>query len=618
MAADALAMQAETGRALAESELALARQREASDRDAHMQSQRFDVALSNMLQGLMMCDARGTLLVVNQRFIELFGLPADAARAALSYREILDLTIGCGNVTSDDMAPVREWRQTAFDSHARAAFHWELSDGRTFTVTHQPMPDGWLATYDDTTDSRRTDRRMAYMARHDALTDLPNRVLFHENLEEALAHARRGQALALLCLDLDQFKAVNDTLGHPVGDTLLQAVANRLRERTRETDTVARLGGDEFAIVQSPIDKPQEAADFAERLIAILEEPFQVAGHQIVIGTSIGIALAPHDGLDASQLLKNADLALYRAKLEGRGVYRLFQTEMDAQMQARRLLELDLRNALHCGQLELYYQPLIDLRARTIGGFEALLRWRHPERGLVSPDAFIPLAEEIGAILPIGEWVLQRACAVAAGWPDGIKVSVNLSPVQFKSRNLVAATAAALRKSGVAPNRLELEITETVMLQDTAATLATLLELRALGVCIAMDDFGTGYSSLSYLRQFPFDRIKIDQSFVRDLGTRRDCGAIVRAVTTLSHELGMATTAEGVETQDQLTALALAGCTDVQGYLFSRPVPESEVAKLLLSMPGIKDMLPLGSVIDDDLMSALHPSLRREPAGALS
>ena len=314
------------------------------------------------------------------------------------------------------------------------------------------------------------------------------------------------------------------------------------------------------------------------------------------IGTSVGIAFSPQDGTDPDQLLKNADLALYRAKQDGRGVYRLFQPDMDAEMQARRLLEIDLRKALGGGQLELFYQPLIDLHVQTAVGFEALLRWRHPDKGLVPPDQFIPLAEEIGAIVPIGEWALLTACTTAAGWPDGLKVAVNLSPVQFKSSNLVAAVSAALSGSGLSPNRLELEITETVMLQDTAATLATLHELHALGVSIAMDDFGTGYSSLGYLHRFPFDRIKIDQSFVRELGRQRDCDAIVRAVTALGRALGMQTTAEGVETVEQLRALAQAGCDVVQGYLFSRPVPEAAIAELLRSMPSVAAMLRPDSV----------------------
>ena len=446
----------------------------------------------------------------------------------------------------------------------------------------------------------RTEERIRFLAQHDALTKLPNRVLFRENLREALARERLGEHLALLYLDLDRFKAVNDTLGHPLGDALLQAVAVRLAQWTRGTDTVARLGGDEFAVIQAPVARPAEAADFAERLIAMLDEPFVVLGHRIVIGTSVGIAFAPQDGADPDQLMKSADLALFRAKQDGRGVYRLFQTEMDAQMQVRRVLELDLRGALAGGQLELFYQPLVGLRApgpagATVG-FEALLRWRHPSKGLIAPDQFIPLAEEIGAIIPIGEWILRTACLAATRWPDGMKVAVNLSPVQFKSGNLVGAVTAALRDSGLAPERLELEITETVMLRDTAATLATLQEFHALGVHIAMDDFGTGYSSLSYLHRFPFDRIKIDQTFVRELGKRHDCDAIVRAVIALSRELGMATTAEGVETVEQLGILALTECTIVQGYLFSRPVPEAAIPELLRSMPSIETLLPPGTL----------------------
>jgi diguanylate cyclase (GGDEF)-like protein len=582
---------ADAARAQAESELILVRQREAGERAALLLSQRFDVALNNMVQGLLMVDNSGRVQAVNQRYTELFGLPADAVLSAPTYAEAVGLAVESGNITQTDMQTMRAWRAGAIATADKTNFTWELQDGRVFMVTHRATPDGWLATYEDATERRRADDRMAHMARHDALTDLPNRVMFREKLEEAMAHARRGDLLALLCLDLDQFKAVNDTLGHPIGDALLQAVARRLSAQIRATDTVVRLGGDEFAIVQSPIDKPTEAADFAERLIAILEEPFEVQGHQIVIGTSIGIAFAPQDGLDADQLLKNADLALYRAKFDGRGVYRLFHVAMDAEMQARRLLEMDLRHALRGRQFELYYQPLIDLHAQSVAGFEALLRWHHPERGMIPPDKFIPLAEEIGAIVPIGEWVLREACAAAASWQDGLRVSVNLSPVQFSSRDLIATVTAALRDAKLAPERLELEITETVMLKDTVTTLAMLHELRNIGVRVAMDDFGTGYSSLSYLRRFPFDRIKIDQSFVRELGKQRDCGAIIRAVIALSHDLGMATTAEGVETREQLCALALAGCSAIQGYLFSRPVPLRDIPAMLRTMPLVADLL---------------------------
>jgi diguanylate cyclase (GGDEF)-like protein len=541
-----------------------------------------------MLQGLLMISHSGQLLVVNNRFYELFGMPPGSLTPGISYLEMTDLVVEFGNVSAEDMRGVRERRAELIARNERAVAIWELSDGRAFNVTHQPMEEDWLTTFEDVTSRRRAETMMVHLAHHDALTDLPNRVLFRTKLEEAMAFARRGHNLALLCLDLDQFKTVNDTLGHPLGDALLQAVAQRLTDATREIDTVARLGGDEFSIVQTAIEKPAEATGFANRLLELMSIPFEVAGHQIVIGTSIGIALAPQDGLDADQLLRCADMALYRAKQDGRGVYRMFQAEMDAEMQARRLLELDLRQALPAGQLEVFYQPQVDLRAGAMTGVEALLRWRHPQRGLVSPAQFIPLAEEIGLIVPIGEWVLREACRTVASWPGDLRAAVNLSAVQFKSRNLVAVVEQALHDAALAPDRLELEITETVMLNDTDTTVATLNQLRNLGVRIAMDDFGTGYSSLSYLRRFPFDRIKIDQSFVRDMPSKPDCSAIVRAVASLGRELGMATTAEGVETWEQLDLLVSAGCSEIQGYLFSPAVTGDAVADIRVS---IADML---------------------------
>jgi diguanylate cyclase (GGDEF)-like protein/PAS domain S-box-containing protein len=575
----------------AEAELAVAQERERSARVLQTQWAHFDTALSNMRQGLCMYDRSNRILVVNRRFAEIFGLSRDAIVPGTDYKELTGLVLAAGRATTDDMNEIREWRKELVTRHERATHDWELASGQSITVTHQPMQDGWLTTYDDITERRQAEARMAHMAHHDALTSLPNRVLFRERLEAALSYAGRGGMLALLCLDLDQFKTVNDTLGHPVGDSLLQAVALRLAGQVSDTDTVARLGGDEFAIAHTGITKPTEVTAFAARLIELLDAPFEVAGHQIVIGTSIGIAFAPHDGVDADQLLRCADLALYRAKSDGRGIYRLFHAGMDAQMQARLLIELDLRQAARFGQLELFYQPLVNLRDQAVAGFEALLRWRHPQHGMIPPSEFIPLAEEIGLIASIGEWVLHRACADAVSWPGKLKIAVNISSVQFRSSNLVDTVATALSASALPPSRLELEITETVMLEDTDSTLRTLRELRALGVRIAMDDFGTGYCSLSYLRRFPFDRIKIDQSFVRELGKRRDCDAIVRAVVGLSSELGMATTAEGVETQEQLDALAVIGCTDVQGYLFSSAVPGSHVPELLCRIATMIDTL---------------------------
>ena len=428
---------------------------------------------------------------------------------------------------------------------------------------------------------QKLEAQLTHMAHHDGLTALPNRVLFRQEMERELARARGGEAVAVLCIDLDHFKRVNDTLGHAAGDALLQGAADRLRACVRETDIVARLGGDEFAIVQVQAEQPRAATVLAERLIAELSRPFDIDGHQVVVGASVGIALAPSDGTDADQLMKSADMALYRAKADGRGVLRYFESEMDAKMQARRALELDLRKALAEHEFELFYQPIVDLQSNRVSGFEALLRWNHPTQGLISPADFIPIAEDMGLITPLGEWVLRQACREAAGWPERVKVAVNLSPAQFKSKALALVVTTALADSGLAPDRLELEITESVLLQDNDTVRGILHQMRALGVRISMDDFGTGYSSLSYLRSFPFDKIKIDQSFVRDMGQHDDSIAIVRAVAGLGRNLGMSTTAEGVETNEQLGRLREEGCTEVQGYLFSRPLPASEVPRLL-------------------------------------
>jgi diguanylate cyclase (GGDEF)-like protein len=404
-----------------------------------------------------------------------------------------------------------------------------------------------------------------------------------------LARPKRGVQLAVFCLDLDQFKDVNDALGHRVGDLLLQSVADRLRQCIRDADMVARLGGDEFAIVQVDATQPTDATSLASRLIEAINAPYELDSNQVVVGLSIGIALAPNDGLDPDQLLRNADMALYRAKADGRGLYRFFEPEMDARMQARRRLEIDLRKAIANSEFELFYQPLVDMQTEHVTGFEALIRWHHPERGLVSPVDFIAVAEETGLIVPLGDWVLRQACAEAATWPGAVKVAVNLSPIQFKNKNLLLSVVSALAASGLSPSRLELEITEAVLLQETDATLAILHELRGLGVRISMDDFGTGYSSLGYLRKFPFDKIKIDRSFIFDMSDHDDSLAIVRAVIAMGNSLGIATTAEGVETRGQFKQLKLEGCTEVQGYLFSPPKPAAELKGLLASInPKLK------------------------------
>jgi diguanylate cyclase (GGDEF)-like protein len=429
---------------------------------------------------------------------------------------------------------------------------------------------------------QKSEAKIEYLAHHDALTGLANRVLLGEQLDEALAHMRRTRdALAVLFLDLDGFKGVNDTLGHTVGDALLKAVAERVRDTVQDTDRVARLGGDEFAILQLSEQQPNNAASLAQHLIEVLSKPFSIDGHQLVVGASIGIAVALDYDADAEQLVKSADLAMYRAKADGRGRFCFFEPEMDAHAQARRLLELDLRNALVQGGFELHYQPLVNLKADSVTGFEALLRWSTPERGQISPGEFIPVAEETGLIVRLGEWALRQACAEAATWPGDIKVAVNLSPSQFKSGNLVPVVVNALSRSGLPAHRLELEITESVLLEVTDENLAVLNQLRELGVRISMDDFGTGYSSLSYLRSFCFDKIKIDQSFIRELSDQEDSRAIVRAIAALGSSFGMTTTAEGVETEEQLRNLRLEGCTEIQGYLVSPPRPASEIPGLL-------------------------------------
>ena len=419
------------------------------------------------------------------------------------------------------------------------------------------------------------------MALHDTLTGLPNRILLNERLEDALRRVKRGEIVATHLLDLDHFKTVNDSLGHPAGDKLLRTVADRLRALIRDTDTIARMGGDEFAIVQTAITQPADATALAHRAIEAISAPYVVEGHHVVIGTSIGIAVGPSDALTPDQLVRNADLALYRAKADGRGTYRFFEREMDAQMQIRRALEDDLRKALPAGQFQLYYQPLLNLTSNRVSGFEALIRWEHPEKGLMSPRTFIPLAEEIGFIGALGEWAIRQACTLAATWPADIRVAVNLSPAQFRTPGLVHVVVGALAASGLSADRLELEITENTLLQDSEATLSTLYQLRALGVRIAMDDFGTGYSSLSYLQSFPFDKIKIDRSFVKDIADGVGSLNIVRAVVAMAAGLGMETTAEGVETQEQLETVRAEGCTELQGFLFSVPLPPEEIEPFL-------------------------------------
>ena len=442
--------------------------------------------------------------------------------------------------------------------------------------------DGYLVAVVDITERRKAEARIAYMAHHDGLTNLPNREFFQDRLGQALGQGQSGSnRAAVLCVDLDLFKNVNDSFGHPMGDRLLRLVADRLRSQVRGNNLVARLGGDEFAVILASEVSPNEVSDFSARLIKILSASYDIDGIEVVIGASIGVALSPGDGTTTEELMRNADMALYRAKSDGGGVHRFFEREMDRLAQKRRDMELDLRRAFANGEFELHYQPLVDIAADRISGFESLLRWRHPEKGMISPADFIPVAEDIGLIVALGEWVLREACTEAANWPDDVKVAVNLSPVQFRSRNLVQTVISALAHSGLSPLRLELEITESLFLAETEANLAILHQLRGLGISISMDDFGTGYSSLSYLRSFPFDKIKIDRSFVKDIAERPDCVAIVRAISGLGRSLNITTTAEGVETMDQLDWLRAEGCNEVQGFLFSAAKPAAGIAALL-------------------------------------
>jgi diguanylate cyclase (GGDEF)-like protein len=539
----------------------------------------FEMTLKNMSQGLCMFDETRRLVLCSQRYAEMYGLTLDQTKPGTPLQEILEARVRSGNCPEDAQAYI----DARNDDVCRADTHLavdQFRDGRFISVNHQPLEGGgWLAVHQDITAQRKVEAEVVRMARYDSLTDLANRTLFLEKIDEALTRLRQRQAgFSIFLLDLDQFKEVNDSLGHPVGDALLKMVAQRLRSLAQASDTVARFGGDEFAILQS-VDSDQRdcAIEFANRIVQTLTEPYVVDGYNVMIGTSIGIALAPENGTDSDRLLRNADIALYRTKAQGRNGYRFFEPWMEEEARSRRALEADLRNAIANSEFELFYQTVIDIRTQEVCGTEALLRWHHPRRGLVGPDQFISLAEETGLIIPLGEWVVRKACTDAARWPEHIKVAVNLSPVQFGKGDLLGIVTRALADADLAPERLELEVTESVLLRNNGENLSILNELKSVGVSVVLDDFGTGYSSLSYLRMFPFDKLKIDRSFVAELSNRADCAAIVCAVIGLGRSLGMGTTAEGVETQEQLDLLRAAGSHEAQGYVLSRPVPLSEL-----------------------------------------
>jgi diguanylate cyclase (GGDEF)-like protein len=545
------------------------------------QNQRFDAALQNMLQGLLMLDSAQSVAVCNDRYIEMYGLSRDVVKPGCSVHELLQHRAERGHL-SRDLEQYRNEMLTSLAPGQAATTIIATQDGREISVSSRAMPGGgWVVTHEDISERRRAEAKITHMALHDALTDLPNRTLFRMEMESRLTYLGRDDKFAILCLDLDNFKTINDTLGHPMGDKLLRHVGERLRRCLRSADSVARLGGDEFGIILGSLDEADDTASLVARVMDVINEPFCIDGQQIVVGTSIGVTMAPADAGDSDRLMKNADMALHRAKTDGRGTYRFFEPEMDARMQARHALEIDLRKAVANSEFELYYQPLVRLATEQVCGFEALIRWKHPTRGMVSPLEFIPLAEETGLIVPIGDWVLRQACREAATWPADIRVAVNVSPAQFRRAGLSQTVVEALASSGLEATRLEVEITESVLLFNSESTLATLHELRALGVRISMDDFGTGYSSLSYLRSFPFDKIKIDGSFVHDLRSNEDSMAIVRAVTGLGSSLRMVTTAEGVETKEELDHLKREGCTEGQGYFFGKPQPAKDVRALL-------------------------------------
>ncbi|OAS27317.1 diguanylate cyclase [Methylobacterium platani] len=572
--------------AAAEAARAAAEARERGERELSAQHAQFGIALDHMTQGLCLFDGDDRLIVMNARYAQMHAVPEALRRpgtpvaALIAHLGVADaradlLTAACARIAAGRLP---------------ARFTCDLADGRAIAVVHVPIPEGgWICTHEDVTERRRSEARIAHMAGHDALTGLPNRAQLQGRLDAALAERGAGEAVSVLCLDLDGFKEVNDTYGHPVGDELLRLVARRLRDAVGTAALVGRLGGDEFAVMRCAPSHPAGVAALAERIVRLLRQPFEVQGHEIGIGVSIGLATTEAAGTTTAELQRQADVALYQAKAAGRNGWCLFDPAMDADLQRRRQLATDLRCALAEGQLELHYQPIVAADGTGVRACEALLRWRHPREGFVSPGEFIPIAEATGQIRRLGAWALGRACADAAAWPADIKVAVNLSPVQFVGDALVDEVTRALASSGLPPGRLELEITESVLLQDDEATLAILHRLRALGVSTAMDDFGTGYSSLSYLRRFPFDKIKIDRCFVAGLGEAGEGGGsdeIVRAAVGLGRALGMIVLAEGVETAEQAARLREVGCDELQGFLFGRPCPAGELPEVASRRPA--------------------------------
>lgn len=563
----------------------------AEQQAAAAESRTREAIVEGFTQGLLLFGPDGKLIVSNSKFMAINPGLEEVAVPGASYVDILTAELDAkrsGQLTESDVAEEFSQRLNKHKKNQGSVFERQIAGDRWILINDNPTDDGGkVVLYTDVTELKRRERHIEHIAHHDSLTGLPNRVLFRKKLEDALAKgAEDNSEVAVVFVDLDRFKAVNDTLGHPIGDALLQIIGKRIQECLRGTDIAARLGGDEFALILPHNASTEALTSLAWRLIDVLSRPCEINGQAVIVGASLGIAISRAGKDTADDLLKSADLALYRAKSDGKGTFRFFEAEMDAVAQERRQLEMDLRAAIKLGQLAVHYQPQVDVFTAQMVGAEALLRWHHPVRGNVPPADFIPLAEETGLITEIGPWVLRKACEDAAGWPLAARVAVNCSPAQFQNGSFVDTVREVLEQTGLKPSRLEIEITESLLIRDTDANLKTLWGLKNLGVRVSMDDFGTGYSSLGNLRSFPFDKIKIDKSFIGDLKSNVDAAAIIRAVVSLGRSLGITTTAEGVETRDQLQYLRAEGCSEVQGFYYSEARPTADIHNLLVNSPN--------------------------------
>jgi diguanylate cyclase (GGDEF)-like protein len=561
-----------------------------SRRALKLQNNRMAAALDSTGYAISIFDGHKTLVYCNSYFLDLYHLPHRFGRPGTPFEDIVRARIDANSYVGDDPAAYLKLRTEGVDRGQVWVDVHRLNSGETVSVNHVPLIDGgWVATHKDITEFTRLQDELAHRAYHDALTGLPNRHMLQQRLGECVRQADGLGSFALLLIDLDGFKAINDTLGHSAGDSVLREVARRLEIAAGDGGMAARMGGDEFAIVMDVGSVARDAHMLAVAITEAGREPFQLDGQDADVAFSVGVAVAPGDGATSDALLKNADLALYAAKAERRGSYRFFEPAMDKALRDRRKLERDLSQALEKGEFEIYYQPILNLRRQAFSGFEALLRWRHSEDGVISPAQFIPVAEETGLIVPIGEWVLREAIAEAARWPSELRIAINVSSVQFQRGNVVATIMNALGNARVAPERVEIEITESVFFENSTANLDALRQLHALGLKIALDDFGTGFSALSYLLKYPFDKIKIDGGFVRAIDTAAGAQTIVRAIAEIGHGMGIVTTAEGVETAAQLRNIHAAGYTEAQGFLIARPLPADQVRKLL---DGEDDAMP--------------------------